>query len=207
MSRLSKVGGSIPKDIAREQIKRPRPRSTPSSRHQKVACDSHPALAGHHDAFDDRPVLGMPDVIEVALAHVRVDAPLPAPVASTAAEAVPAPAPDPKTVTAIPAAPTPVADNSAAPAGRRASDTSAAPAGRRASDKPAAPAETSIRISVSILDDLMSLVSELVLGRTRLQTLRTQLQDRYTRRRERGQPGRRRGAPRPHLQRPAEPRS
>ena len=40
-------------------------------------------------------------------------------------------------------------------------------------------APETIRISVSILDDLMSLVSELVLGRTRLQTLRAQLQQRY----------------------------
>lgn len=40
-------------------------------------------------------------------------------------------------------------------------------------------APETIRISVSILDDLMGLVSELVLGRTRLQTLRAQLQDKY----------------------------
>lgn len=37
-----------------------------------------------------------------------------------------------------------------------------------------------IRISVAVVDSLMSLVSELVLGRTRLQTLRTQLRARYT---------------------------
>ena len=40
--------------------------------------------------------------------------------------------------------------------------------------------DNSIRISVSIVDSLMSLVSELVLGRTRLQTLRSQLQSRYS---------------------------
>lgn len=45
-------------------------------------------------------------------------------------------------------------------------------------DKPAQ-VDTTIRISVSIVDSLMSLVSELVLGRTRLQTLRAQLQERY----------------------------
>ena len=40
--------------------------------------------------------------------------------------------------------------------------------------------DNSIRISVGIVDSLMSLVSELVLGRTRLQTLRSQLQSRYS---------------------------
>jgi two-component system chemotaxis sensor kinase CheA len=49
-----------------------------------------------------------------------------------------------------------------------------------ANGQPGASLDTSIRISVSIVDDLMSLVSELVLGRTRLQTLKSQLQSRYT---------------------------
>lgn len=40
-------------------------------------------------------------------------------------------------------------------------------------------AEGTVRIAVGIVDDLMNLVSELVLGRTRLQTLRAQLQARY----------------------------
>ena len=48
--------------------------------------------------------------------------------------------------------------------------------GRQVSSSP----DNSIRISVSIVDNLMSLVSELVLGRTRLQTLRSQLQARYS---------------------------
>ncbi|MGH2343911.1 MAG: chemotaxis protein CheA, partial [Chloroflexota bacterium] len=39
--------------------------------------------------------------------------------------------------------------------------------------------EGSVRISVGIVDDLMSLVSELVLGRTRLQTVRAALHARY----------------------------
>jgi len=51
-------------------------------------------------------------------------------------------------------------------------------AGKPGGDRPVQ-VESSIRISVSIVDDLMSLVSELVLGRTRLQTLRGQLQEKY----------------------------
>ncbi|HEY8282993.1 MAG TPA: chemotaxis protein CheA [Chloroflexota bacterium] len=55
----------------------------------------------------------------------------------------------------------------------------AASAGKPAGGDRPVQVENSIRISVSIVDDLMSLVSELVLGRTRLQTLRWQLQEKY----------------------------
>lgn len=55
----------------------------------------------------------------------------------------------------------------------------ASTAGKPAGGDRPMPVENSIRISVSIVDDLMSLVSELVLGRTRLQTLRGQLQEKY----------------------------
>lgn len=61
---------------------------------------------------------------------------------------------------------------------RRQGAPDAMEAARALAEKPLQQ-ETSIRISVGILDDLMSLVSELVLGRTRLQTLRNQLQGSY----------------------------
>ncbi len=113
---------------------------------------------------------GMPDVIEVGVARVLVEG-VPALVAPAAAtdEA-------PRAAGALPT-PT-VAEPIAAAAAVAAPGRRAEAARPAATDKPVQQ-ETSIRISVSILDDLMSLVSELVLGRTRLQTLRTQLQERY----------------------------
>jgi len=50
---------------------------------------------------------------------------------------------------------------------------------KRTGDRQIAAPDSTIRISVAIVDDLMSLVSELVLGRTRLQTLRSQLQENF----------------------------
>ncbi|HVC79706.1 MAG TPA: chemotaxis protein CheA [Chloroflexota bacterium] len=73
-------------------------------------------------------------------------------------------------------APAPVVAQAAATKPSRV--TPASPAGKPGGDRPMQ-VENSIRISVSIVDDLMSLVSELVLGRTRLQTLRGQLQEKY----------------------------
>src|SRR6185437_8694493 len=75
------------------------------------------------------------------------------------------------------ATPAPTAVQSAA--GKPAKAMPASPAGKPAGGDRPIQVENSIRISVSIVDDLMSLVSELVLGRTRLQTLRGQLQEKY----------------------------
>jgi len=80
---------------------------------------------------------------------------------------------------AAPASATPAPTAVQSAAGKPAKAMPASPAGKPAGGDRPIQVENSIRISVSIVDDLMSLVSELVLGRTRLQTLRGQLQEKY----------------------------
>lgn len=105
----------------------------------------------------------------------------------TELKAVPETTPSPVAASELPAAAPVAAAGSAAP-GPETANGSAAPAAaeepvrqvaeRRVGER-RQQQDNSIRISVGIVDTLMSLVSELVLGRTRLQTLRSQLQERY----------------------------
>lgn len=131
-----------------------------------IVTDDLPSLLEHR-------LSQMVDVLEVCVAPVAL------PIRESKTD--PTPAADALRTPGPPAAqpePTAPAKLSPSPISLAAPRAAAAEAPRTPTDKPVHQ-ESSIRISVGILDDLMSLVSELVLGRTRLQTLRNQLHARY----------------------------